>query len=156
MEPLMITDCIEWTGTRDRKGYGLDRITIAPGAHYTIRVHRIAYETAHGPIPAGMHVCHHCDNPPCINPDHLFVGTALDNVQDMDAKGRRRNPKSELTECKRGHPFTPENTAVRVWDNGTRIRRVCLTCDRERDMARYWASRRAARQERNLLDGGSE
>jgi len=50
--------------------------------------HRKAWEDEHGPIPPGMNVCHHCDNPPCINPDHLFLGTQKDNAVDMSRKGR--------------------------------------------------------------------
>ena len=56
-----------------------------------IRLHRKAYEIFNGPIPNGLFVCHTCDNKICINPDHLFIGSALDNIQDMDSKGRRIN-----------------------------------------------------------------
>lgn len=58
------------------------------------RASRVAYEIYVGPIPAGLHVLHKCDNPPCVNPDHLFVGTPLDNARDCSAKGRRRNVPS--------------------------------------------------------------
>lgn len=77
--------CWLWTGGRFPTGYG--RVNFAAQLWYT---HRLAYTLTHGPIPAGMFVCHHCDNPPCARPDHLFLGTAADNVRDRDAKGRSR------------------------------------------------------------------
>lgn len=56
-------------------------------------VHRIAYELLVGPIPDGMYVCHHCDNRACWRPDHLFVGTPKDNMQDAHRKGRLKVPR---------------------------------------------------------------
>ena len=66
-------------------------------------VHRISWELANGAIPDGLWVLHHCDNPPCVRPDHLFLGTNGDNIRDMLRKGRQsrvgsRNPFAKLTE----------------------------------------------------------
>lgn len=78
-------DCIVYTGARDRDGYGV--IGIGRGKQH--RAHRVAYELAHGPIAAGMMVCHRCDVPACIKVEHLFLGTIADNNADRDSKGRR-------------------------------------------------------------------
>lgn len=75
--------CHPWTAARDR-GYG--KFTIRGKGQF--RAHRLAYELTIGPIPEGLNVLHHCDNPPCCNPAHLFLGTQQDNVNDMYAKGR--------------------------------------------------------------------
>lgn len=85
--------CWFWRGSTDRNGRGriLPDMNIAytPGVKPTPALaYRVAWELTYGPIPIGMHVCHHCDNPNCVRPDHLFVGNALDNVADMIAKGR--------------------------------------------------------------------
>lgn len=78
--------CLEWQGSRNRDGYGR-----APWGGSRVLAHRVAWTIAVGVIPAGMFVCHRCDNPPCCNPDHLFVGTNRDNMRDARAKGRTRN-----------------------------------------------------------------
>lgn len=85
--------CWRWTGGVFRcanGNYGRFWLgTKATGRDH--HAHRIAYMLTHGRIPAGMEVCHHCDNPSCVRPDHLFLGTHSDNMRDMLAKGRRRN-----------------------------------------------------------------
>ena len=76
-------DCWEWTAARTRAGYGL----ITDGGKQ-IYAHRLAVEMGARQIPKGWEVCHRCDNPGCVNPAHLFVGTRRDNHHDMVAKGR--------------------------------------------------------------------
>jgi len=81
--------CWIWTSTRFRGGYGGVCVgLLRNGTKKLARAHRIAWELRHGQIPQGMCVLHRCDNPPCVNPDHLFLGTHRDNIDDMIAKGR--------------------------------------------------------------------
>ena len=91
-----MTPCIVWTGARTSAGYGMRRRGGRP-----VYLHRTVWEEVHGPIPAGMFVCHHCDNPPCYNVEHLFLGTAADNNRDMYAKGRGGHGSADGTK----HPF---------------------------------------------------
>lgn len=86
-------DCINWPGYVMPNGYGQ---VSANGRHYY--AHRVVWETANGrSIPVGMYVCHRCDNPPCVNPSHLFLGTPADNVRDMLNKGRQASPSKALS-----------------------------------------------------------
>ena len=77
--------CLEWNGARNARGYGTRRYL-----GKSCLAHRVAWILAHGDIPEGMCVLHRCDNPPCCNPEHLFLGTQADNIADMHAKGRAR------------------------------------------------------------------
>jgi hypothetical protein len=79
-------DCWEWTGAREVAGYGFFFRSSKPRRWY--KAHRFSYELHVGPIPEGLYVCHHCDNPPCVNPAHLFLGDARANNDDRDQKGR--------------------------------------------------------------------
>ena len=73
----------------------------------TKRAHRVSWEMAYGPIPLGLFVCHKCDTPLCVRPDHLFLGTAKDNIEDCFIKGRLvHRPNIERITCLRGHRFT--------------------------------------------------
>lgn len=76
--------CWPWTGSRLGNGYG----QISKGQRRCTTTSRAAYELTYGPIPEGMYVCHTCDNPPCCNPAHLWLGTARANAHDMVDKGR--------------------------------------------------------------------
>lgn len=78
--------CWAWTADRNHKGYG--RLQL--GGNVVELAHRYSWALHVGPIPEGMLVCHHCDNPVCVRPEHLFVGTAKDNTADMIAKGRQK------------------------------------------------------------------
>jgi hypothetical protein len=83
------TGCWLWTGTKDNKGYGVfARSAGGPSPRRQVRAQRMSYALRSGPIPGTLHTCHICDNPPCVNPDHLFLGTARDNVADRHRKGR--------------------------------------------------------------------
>lgn len=123
----MPNGCLEWTGQTVR-GYGKIKINGSPKF-----AHRVAWESANGPIPEGLCVCHACDNRPCCQTEptpgfpngHLFLGTIADNNADMDAKGRRRGGGKELrTHCKRGHPYDEANTYVNP--KGARECRACI------------------------------
>lgn len=86
-------ECWEWTGRKDPNGYGrLDARLNANVRTMPLLAHRLAYTFHCGPITDEQVVCHSCDNPPCCNPAHLFIGTPADNNADMDAKGRRAFP----------------------------------------------------------------
>lgn len=82
--------CWEWAGAKDRDGYGV----FGHHRNKQVRAHRASYEVHFGSIQDGALVCHSCDNPSCINPEHLFLGSPLDNTRDMIAKGRRQTPST--------------------------------------------------------------
>jgi len=80
-----VTGCDPWNGSVESKGYGQ---MIVSGRK--VQAHRIAWQLFRGPIPEGLFVLHHCDNPRCVNPSHLFLGTHTDNMRNLVAKGRHR------------------------------------------------------------------
>lgn len=80
--------CWIWLGPKHRQGYG----RVGFKGNRAAYAHRVSYELTHGPIPTGMFVLHGCDNPPCVRPDHLRLGTQKENAADMHSRGRANRP----------------------------------------------------------------
>lgn len=105
--------CWLWTGSCIAAGYGQIEVR-ENGRRKSLRVHRVVWELLRGPIPEGLVLCHTCDNPPCCNPDHLFVGTHRDNILDMVSKGRNV-----------GNALDPEERRERL---STLTAKLCSRC----------------------------
>lgn len=113
--------CWIWTGGKKGNGYGAFYVK-----RKSVLAHRYVLELMGINVPKNMVVCHTCDNPSCVRPDHLFIGTLRDNSNDMVKKNRQFSHHKYKTECIRGHEFTEENTRI------YRGRRICRRCERER------------------------
>jgi hypothetical protein len=117
------TECWVWQRSKNNLGYGF----ISYHGKGNQLVHRVSYQEFIGPIPDGLNVLHHCDNPPCANPDHLFTGTQKDNAADMVAKGRDlrsllvKDParREALSASQRKH-----QTGRRVFNNGIKVIKI--------------------------------
>lgn len=121
--------CWLWTGSKaGHMGHG--QVWYHGRKEYA---HRLSYLLFVGEIPQGLFVLHHCDTPNCVRPDHLFLGTAKDNSNDRDAKGRTSNGQASKTHCKHGHEFTPENTYL-YKDGRGRQCRACRAMRTRRDL----------------------
>lgn len=108
--------CWEWVGCKYHHGYG------QYGREYA---HRVMWEWKHGEPPAmGLLVLHSCDNPSCVNPDHLYLGDQKKNMSDCAARGRIHYARK--THCPKGHPYSGDNLSIRGG------RRHCRTCGRLR------------------------
>jgi hypothetical protein len=119
-------ECWLWTGALDSSGRG--SMWIAGKRRH---VSRVSYELNVGPI-GSLYVCHRCDNPRCVNPHRLFLGTHGDNMADAKSKGRMRNTfQTGKTHCKNGHPFDENNTFL------VQGSRRCRQCARNRTHESY-------------------
>jgi DNA-binding XRE family transcriptional regulator len=119
------SSCWLWTaGTFSSGGYGAFQLGRGEG---TVRAHRFAWELLRGPIPEGMEVCHNCpggDNPLCVNPDHMFLGTQTENIKDMWAKGRANLTDRSLGEDHGLAKLNPEKVReIRILLGSGRSRR---------------------------------
>lgn len=114
------TGCWEWAGLRDKKGYGIFK-----ALGFTHRANRFSWLLHKGEFPNELYVCHKCDNPPCVNPDHLFLGTQKDNMQDMVRKGR--NADSKGIKNPRASLYDDAIIQIRkLWDLGESVKEIAI------------------------------
>lgn len=126
------TGCWLWLGAHDKDGYG----KVSASREISGRAHRFSWEIFKGEIPGGKWVLHKCDTSACINPEHLFLGSARDNNLDMVFKKRHVNTRK--TKCNKGHMFSPDNL---VNLSKGRQERICKICAREKTRARLAAKK---------------
>lgn len=117
-------DCWEWTSNK-AKGYGMFSRK-RDGKSKNVQTHRYIWEKVNGQIPDGLHVCHICNNPPCVRPDHLEVGTRSHNMRYAVLYGN--NKQSRKTHCVQGHPFDETNTKWRLSRRTGLPSRQCRAC----------------------------
>ena len=126
-------ECWEWLGARNGRGYGQIK---KDGRRR--RAHTISWEIHHGTqFPDGMHGCHTCDVPSCVNPRHVFPGTQLENIRDALAKGRLVYHNANKTHCPSGHPYSGDNLYL-----DRKNYRRCRECRRQ--SVRRWQDRNHA------------
>lgn len=111
--------CWTWTASTDHDGYG----QIGNGSGRMVKAHRTSWELHNGPIPDGLHCLHRCDNPPCCNPSHLFLGTNADNMRDCAAKGRclaQAHPERAARGASHGHVKLTEDAVTSIRERAER------------------------------------
>lgn len=102
----LVTGCLEWSGCRTAAGYGRLRVK-----QKTLYAHRASYELSAGESASGKFVCHKCDNPCCIEPTHLFLGTNADNMSDCARKGRTARQHGQTS----GKAKLTDAQAMEIW-----------------------------------------
>lgn len=126
--------CWNWVGSRNEHGYGNFSYRGKQG-----KAHRFSFELVTGLIlTTEQHVCHHCDNPSCVRPEHLFLGDRFTNMQDMSRKGRSGPQKK--THCKHRHLLSGDNLQITI-HKGVRRRR-CVKCQQAASR-RCWLKKKA-------------
>jgi hypothetical protein len=117
--------CWEWNGRKNWCGYGMINITRLGIINQ--RAHRVVFEYLTGEKIGDRVLCHHCDNPPCVNPEHLFMGTMADNMRDKIEKGR--NGYSSRVKCINGHDLTLVGAIKTCHRKNRRSENLCVKCD---------------------------
>jgi hypothetical protein len=140
--------CWLWTGGTARKGYGAFTVHTT-GGNKTLVAHRFAWRVTKGRIPRNLFVLHKCDNPPCVRPSHLWLGTQLDNIHDCIKKNRHRaavKPESyaRLEFCRRGHNLSV--TGIWYKSRPPYMQRQCSRCTK----LRYLRTKPFLREHRKL------
>ena len=153
VEIIPFHSCWEWTASKSKAGYGRFSLGRKLGV---AKAHRISWSLSYGTIPEDLCVLHRCDNPGCVRPEHLFLGTIKDNVQDMISKNRGKGHfsrgeldkrsnggkhNSEKEFCPKGHPYAGANLAI------YNDRRNCRECVRQRSRRD-----RANKRSRNIFN----
>lgn len=125
VEMIPFHECWEWKAYRNNDNYGTFQIATKKN----VKAHRFSYELNNGPVPEGLCVCHTCDNPGCVRPNHLWLGTMKDNSKDMALKGRHGHQKK--THCRNGHIFNKVNARYFITNRGGNAR-SCRICEKLR------------------------